>query len=463
MITFVVRRVAPLIVVAVPLAVLTWSPTGQIASNDTFFHLRFGAEYLSGSWSLWHPGTPSSFSTADWTPTQWLPQLTMAWAESWGGLAAVVWLIRVLTLGLAAVLLGVARWRADPLAAAGVTVLAIVALAPALSARPQVVSYLLMAVVVHQWLRAAERGRPPWLLIPLTWLWAMCHGMWPLAIGFGVVTIAGMALDRQLGRATWWRFALVPVLSGLAAAATPIGPAIYPAVLAVTSRTSGVAEWGPPQFTEPYGLALLGLGSLALLHMLRRTNPWLEILMVGFALGLGLYSIRTVPIAAVILVPFAARGLQSLIGPSSPRPRWETPVVAGLVAAGATLFAISALVVPTQARPVPAWLDDRLAALEPGTPILNQTGWDGYLMWRHPHLDPMIHAYVQTYRADELEQVHAVLRLQPEGFEHVADSGVTHALLAPENPLSHALVKDGWTRAETSEDLVLLLAPGAGR
>src|SRR3954462_5241761 len=41
-----------------------------LSNTDTYFHLRFGAEFLDG-WSLGHPGSVSSFATASWVPTQW--------------------------------------------------------------------------------------------------------------------------------------------------------------------------------------------------------------------------------------------------------------------------------------------------------------------------------------------------------------------------------------------------------
>ena len=52
--------------------------------NDTWFHLRFGREFLEG-WSLRNPGHLGVFDTADWIPTQWLSQMGMAWLEYHGG------------------------------------------------------------------------------------------------------------------------------------------------------------------------------------------------------------------------------------------------------------------------------------------------------------------------------------------------------------------------------------------
>ena len=51
--------------------------------------------------------------------------------------------------------------------------------------RPQVLSYLLIALTVGAWLRTWDDGRLRWWLVPVTWLWAMLHGMWPIGIGLG--------------------------------------------------------------------------------------------------------------------------------------------------------------------------------------------------------------------------------------------------------------------------------------
>ena len=59
---------------------------------DTYFHQRFGHEFLTGQWSLRHPGSVTAFGTAHWVPTQWLPQLVMAQTEDWFGLPGVAWL-----------------------------------------------------------------------------------------------------------------------------------------------------------------------------------------------------------------------------------------------------------------------------------------------------------------------------------------------------------------------------------
>ena len=62
--------------------------------------------------------------------------------------------------------------------------------------RPQMLSFLLVAVTIGAWLRTREDGRLRWWLVPMTWVWAMSHGMWPIGIVIGVVAVVGLALDR---------------------------------------------------------------------------------------------------------------------------------------------------------------------------------------------------------------------------------------------------------------------------
>ena len=241
------------------LVAITWHAGQSLTNGDTYFHLRFGHEFLTGHWSLSHPGSVTSFGTNDWVPTQWLPQIAMAQAEDWFGLPGVAWLQGLLHLALAVTLWVIARRHAGPFVAAMILILGLFAASPGLSMRPQVISYLLVAVTTAAWMSSRADGRARWWLVPLTWVWAMCHGMWPVGIIIGLVAVAGIALDRGLPRRDLLKLAAVPVASAVAAALTPVGPALYPAVLLVGSRGQYFAEWQPPDFTRPANVALLVL------------------------------------------------------------------------------------------------------------------------------------------------------------------------------------------------------------
>ncbi|WP_028645755.1 hypothetical protein [Nocardioides sp. URHA0020] len=429
-----------------------------LTNFDTYFHLRFGHEFLT-DWSLRHPGSVTTYATADWVPTQWLPEVVMARAEDWFGLAGVAWLSGLQLCTLVIVFYLVARRQASAIIAATVTVFALIASLPGLTMRPQVISYILIAVTMALWLRARRDGTAPWLMVPMTWVWAMSHGMWPVGIVIGAVAAVGLLLDHD--RAAWRQRLLVPLLSLVAAGLTPVGPALYSAVLLVSSRAQYFSEWDPPRFTTPSCLALLVLLALTVTVLLRRDRtPWFDVLMLLLAAGFAVYSNRTVPVSAAMMVPLAALALQVPSGPRTAPGRVERTAVA---LAYALALVVLAIAVPrtSDAPPVqPAWMDQTLSALPAGTPVLDEWVWGGYLMWRYPNLDLTSHGYGDTFTTAELDRNTDVPRLEKGWIPAVSKMGVDYALLRTDSPLAYALrTTQGWTVLHRSKALVLLHRP----
>jgi hypothetical protein len=193
------RVVVPTLVLVGTLVALLVNTARPLSNTDTYFHLRFGEEFL-GRWSLRHPGSVSTFATRPWVPTQWLSEIVMARTQQWFGLSGLALLSGLLELGLLVALYVVARRRADAWAAMPVTAVALWTMQYGLSMRPQVVSYICVAVVAGAWLQSADDQKVRWWLVPLAWFWAMLHGMWPVALAVGAVSFVGMALDRSAPR-----------------------------------------------------------------------------------------------------------------------------------------------------------------------------------------------------------------------------------------------------------------------
>jgi hypothetical protein len=438
---------------------MTRMAAGPLSNTDTYFHLRFGQEFLAG-WSLRHPGSVSTFATSSWLPTQWLPEVVMARAEQWLGLAAVAWLFGLMVLALVATLYLSARRWSGPLLSAGLTCLALLAASKGLSMRPQVLSFLLVTVTTTAWLRTRDDHRVRWWLVPLTWLWAMVHGMWPVGIAIGLVSVVAMAADRALPRQVLGRAVLVPVLSAAVAALTPVGPALYGAVLGVGSRSQYFSEWGSPDFTTVACLVLGLMLALTVVLMLRhRVQTWLDIALLIVAAGCAVWSWRTVPVAACMLVPLAA--VQAHAGRARPAPprRLERALVAGISVVALTGLAV---VVPhTADKPPsqPAWVDPALSSLPAGTKVLDAWDWGGYLMWRYPQLDLLMHGYGDTFTVEELQRNTDITALAPGWDRDLRETGCTIAVLRP-TALAYALEHQlHWTVLHRSEGIVELEAP----
>jgi hypothetical protein len=451
----------PAVVVLVILGSLVVNGARPLDNTDTYFHLRFGEEFLNG-WSLRHPGSVSTFATRQWVPTQWLSEIAMAKVEGWFGLAGLAFLSGLLEIALFVVLYAVARDQASPLVAAPLTGVALFAMQEGLSMRPQMISYLMVAVVTAAWLRTRHDGRVRWWLILLTYLWAMLHGTWPLALVIGLVAVVGLALDRAPRRVVL-RSAVVPVASAVACALTPIGPALYTAVVAVGARTSYFYEWQPPDYTQPSTLTLAALLALTAVAMWKRPhNSWTEILLLVLTGALAVYTVRTVSVAAAMVVPVAAGPLQELLGRRTPVGRREVGLVAGAVLAA--LVALGVAVPHTADEPMaqPSWLGPAMNALPPGTKVLNDWNLGGYLMWRYPQLDLMMSGYGDTFTTAELDRNTGLLELDAGWDGSLRDSGARVAVLRSYARLTYALIHQyHWRVVHSSPSLVMLRAPSS--
>jgi hypothetical protein len=434
-----------------------------LTNMDTYFHLRFGSEFLHGNWSLRDPGSVSSFATQQWLPTQWLPEVAMAQTYEWLGLAGVAWVSGLQQVLLVLALYLGARRFAEPVLVAALLLPTLAATSIGMTARPQVLSYLFVSLTVVAWLSTHQDGRIRWWLVPMTWLWAMCHGMWPVGIGLGLVALLGLALDRAASGRQLLRAGLVPLGSALAAALTPVGPALYGAVLGVGDRTHFFSEWQSPDYNNvPAAKALAVCLLITLFLMLRaKRRPWTHILFLAIAGGCAVQSYRTLPIAAIMLLPLACAAGQSLMKSSVQKPR-RVELVAALGVAGIALAVLAVMVPSTSDQPPDqgAWVDPTLSALPSGTGVL--TSWEGgsYLMWAHPQLDPLMHGYGDTFTVSELQRNEDILTVQPGWVSELRRTGVTIAVLEPDSQLAYSLQhQEGWTVEHRSSDLEMLNAP----
>ena len=448
------------------MARITLKAAQPLANEDTWFHLRIGHE-LWGAWSLGDPGQLSSAATSSWLPTQWSTEMLAAGFEDWFGLPGVAWLFGAAYLAFVLVVYLVCRRQGGPLPATVSASLAVIGSLPALSARPQVVSLLLVAVVVASWLRSAETLRVPWHLVPLTWLWATAHGLWTAGIVVGLVCWAGILADRRPPRRTALGMLAVPVLSGVAACLTPLGPALLTTQLAVGERTASIAEWGATSFrTVPAIAVALMIGAVVLCWARAGRVPWLHVFLLLLACGWAALVSRMVSTGAILVAPLLASALQGFLEERTPlrRPgRAELGTLAGGVLVALALLA--AVVPRTAARPagVPDGFTSRLAALPAGTPVAVEDGTGSWLEWRFPGLDPTIDGMLDAYPVDYIEGFWDYRRVQPGWQDYLRRTGARVAVLRADTPLS-AAVQDslGWRVVDEDGEWVYLVAPAAG-
>ena len=457
MLTTLVRRVLPLAGMGLLFVLAARRNEPGPPGDDMWLHLRMGSEFIDG-WSIRSPGHLGPFDSASWIPTQWLSQVAMAWTEQHFGLAGVLCLAIGTHIVLLAAVYLVCRSLAAPLPSTLATVVALLTLAPTLTARPQVLSYIFVAVLVGAWLATARDGRPRYWLVAVQWAWVPLHGMWPLGIALSAAMAFGIALDRRPASRDVLRLASIPLLSALVALATPLGAEVYRGVAVVGSRNSYFEEWGPPDFTSVATLGMSVMVAVVVAHLVRSSSaPWPTVMLLGFAVACALFSVRTVPVATIAIAPLFAQVVQTRVPTAGRVGRGEVLSLAGMAAA--TLLVLVLGPGRTSTEVVPTWLDDRLDSAPSGTRVLNDWDTGAYFLWRHPQLDLAMHGYGDVFTDDELARNAGIMRIQPGWDRDVDAMDVDVALVAPGSALAYALEERGWTRDEGDDEFVLLLPP----
>ena len=237
----------------------------------------------------------------------------MALAAILGGLAAVALLWKISLIAFFAVLVVACRDRGTALQSVIGASGAWLGSSASLGPRPQVVSFIFCAITVMMWLRTASDLKARWWLVPLTWIWACSHGMWILGPLIGAVVILGLLLDGH-GFASLRKMMLVPALSVLVAAATPVGPQLLLAPLSVRQYAPFVSEWAPANLVSIHMGTTIGMLVLVAVIWVRKGTPnsWTRVLLWCMALGWTLLYARTVAVGAVLTSPLFVEVLRSI-------------------------------------------------------------------------------------------------------------------------------------------------------
>lgn len=435
-----------------------------ISDPDTFWHLRLGT-YLWDTWNFVGPEPWSALADQPLVLHEWSPELLYVAAyrvTGWSGLSylqAVGGLALLLTLYLCT------RQFATPLVAALTATAAWVGASGSVALRPQVVSFILLAVVVTAWLKTFDDGRARWWLIPLTWAWACSHGMWFVGTGVGAAAVVGMVLDRRLTLRSSLRMVMIPVAGVLAAALTPVGPRLLASPGSIRDFTRFVSEWQTPSPFMPQSLVTLGIaGALILIWTKTAARPsWTDLLLFGAGMACTLVYARTIALGAIILGLLAARALAELTPTSTQRQlerRKEVAVLGVGIVLVCLLGPVTSTVDVSEPAQVPTAFNAKLDALPADAVVFNDYQLGGWLLWEHPTLDPVLDGRADVYTVEHFENVIKAYGLAPGWEETLQDSGASAAVLKADAALPAAMESYlGWTRVASDEGYALLMPP----
>lgn len=443
-------------------AVLVLGWTGSsLADPDVWWHVRTGRLILDEG-SVPH-SDPWSF-TADegsWVPTAWLGDVILAAAWHLGGYDGVR-LLRVLLAAavVAALWLLARRFATSTVSAAWGFLLVLLAVAPFLRERPQVVSFLF--VVWLAWLiQRALAGVPPPLVssVLMTFAWANLHGMWVLApiglLGAGVLAW----LDDRSRVPLAARCTTVAVFGWLSALATPAGPRLAWWPLVVQRAAAPITEWEP---TRPLAALALPFSLAVVLIVLRWSRapspvPRSERLYLLAVTTFGLLAFRNVAPAAILLLPL-------LVGRAARRPavnRTSRPALA-VLAVGVAAALVRLTATDTVAGSQPTRIADALADRPGSLRVLNHYDVGGLLTGTasppvRVAIDGRTDMWSPRYVRDYLDATSGARDWRP-----LVDALQPQAAVLPrDNELTRGLQAERGWRVTLADGDWVLLEPGA--
>lgn len=292
----------------------------MLNDGDTGYHIRAG-EYILKTFSLPRFDSYSFIAPAfPWTVHEWLSEVFMALFHQSAGLAGVVAFysfLLALTYYLFVRMLQAVG--VTPLVAVATAIIVIVPSTVHWLARPHVLSLLI--IVIWCWILDAyeERNRQfLYYLPPLMLLWVNAHGGYIIGFVLLGVYLANAFLHKWTDRPGWQnggqeRFVCyVKVLFSCVVAAlmNPFGYNIFLFPFKLISDKylmNHVNEFLSPNFHENTTFRLLLLALLLILGISRRRLTFIQSVLAILFTNMALYSVRYIPLFALIVVPIMLR------------------------------------------------------------------------------------------------------------------------------------------------------------
>ena len=449
---------------ALVLGFLVLKAAAPVRDADTFWHIASG-QLLRQDWTLIGPDPLSPFTQDPWIRHAWLADLVFGLLDDIGGPRLLAVLLPLMVALVVLVLYVVLRQTAGILLATVLLALAFLTMSGSVSLRPQVLSFAGTAAVTGLWLAWARGGRHVWWVVPITWVWACCHGLWLLSPVIGAAVVAGTMLDRR-SVTGMLRPVLIVAASALAGAVTPVGPGLLLAPLQVRTIGPYIQEWQPDPLTS---LPMCALWVILLLDLiasvrLRRLPPFSHLALVALALALGLTAARTVGIAGIIAACASIGTIQrSLPLTREPWTRSETrrslaACLAGVLLGGAVIWGA-----PQAVAGYPGTPFRTLQTAPRGTVVCAEYEIGSWLLWLHPGIVPSMDGRTEIYAPEQLDQARALAAGDPGSITPIREATGCWYAAVRKNGDAAAMLDQNYRQVEGNGELALydLTTPSA--
>ncbi|GAA2741662.1 hypothetical protein GCM10009868_08530 [Terrabacter aerolatus] len=432
-----------------PLVVLR---AGTLAETDTFWQVR------TGLLTMEHRSLPrvDPFSwTAHgepWTLNSWGYNVVVGAAYQLAGLPGVALVCGGIVLATAAVVLVSARrLGSSPLMAAAVLLLTSPVLVPWLSARPQLVDYVAVMVLLLLLVNVVD-GRRPWVAVLAVGLvmalWVNLHAAALLGVAIAGLT-ALLLLTRRTTRGAGRRCLAATAAAAGGALANPYGIGLFTQTASVKDASSDVVvEWQHLDPTSPAQLVMLLIGIAGLVVAVRRRDAVFTSALMVTTLG-SLLAIRILPVLVLAAVPVVAAALTGLT--SDGRSRRVYRVVVAVSAA--VLVSLVALSVPSLGHVGRPDTELYPAAVVTQIPdrchVFNSYLVGGFVLLERPDVLVSIDSRNDFYGTQRVLAAERLIRGEGDVTAGLAGAGCV--LVPPSSGLAQRLTADPTWRLRASE------------
>lgn len=387
---------------------------------------------------------------------EWLGEVVMALAASWGSLRGLQILLVLLSIVLVLLTYGYAWIRSgNPLASASAVAILLQIEQPMFTLRPQMIGYIILLITLIS-LDLFKQGRLKslWFLPLLFLVWVNTHGSFVLGLFFLACYVFGGVFQFELGsiRADRWTGAqfrhllLVAFFSAAATLLTPYGArlAIYPFQLMHSQPINVffVVEWKQLDLSTWWGqvFLLIVIGWIAaqmISPIVYRVEVGATLLVVTYECFVhNRFLLLFVPIFAPVLATYFSRLLPAY-NAAKENYVMNALVTLGIVVAGIAFIPSNSRLLDTLRKAYPVGAVEYLCQHPVNTGMFNDDHWGGFLIWssgtRHKvFIDGRLDVYEY---AGVLADYITIARGDPAMFTLFEKYGVKACLLPKESLL----------------------------
>lgn len=442
---------------------------------DVWWHLRAGQVMWAQKAILLTDIFSFTRSGAEWVNAFWLSEIGLYGLYQLGSYFAIAAFVS-LTGALTFHLIG-RRLAGNPILNSFILLLAAITAAPIWGPRPQIISFLFVAILDY-WLD--KRGSHPWILVPLFALWANLHGGWVWGFLLLLAHIAGnlinlLSAPSEEKTALWQKAKRLlgwSALAMLAIGLNPNGLAIWRLPFEQVNVSMQIQEWLSPDFHRLDFHPFLWILFLLLLAAPLAGKPnWPRLFKVlGFAY-LTFVAQRNIALFAIVSAPLLSDWLNAAIqslwkgNRFVPRPSlnprltvwFNTLILVCLsIASICYLYTITQVSQVEKHYPTQAiqWLKDN----HPEGRLFNSYNWGGYLVWQLPEYPVFIDGRADLYGNDLIRQWQDVVNARENAIPILDSWNVNIVLVEIGSPIANSLLSDPqWKSVMSNQTSILLV------